>query len=156
MGYVVHMQGVTQITHHVCSCMEWFEPRNPDEWSASEWSSGCRHRAPLNCPNGDGFRPFSKVKLPDTRRAWYNKSMTLSECETACKRNCSCTTYTNIDITTGNGCLMWFDELLDVRTVDECQDLYIRMVVSDLTSKFTRTYSLFLFIFYRCILLVNL
>nr|KAJ0221495.1 hypothetical protein LSAT_V11C200092250 [Lactuca sativa] len=117
-----------------CSCMEGFEPRNPDEWSASEWSSGCRRRTALSCPNGDGFRVFKNVKMPDTRRSWYNRSMTLGECETACKRNCSCTAYANIDIRiNGSGCLLWFDHLMDIRTVDhECQDLYVRMAVSDL------------------------
>ncbi|KAI3705195.1 hypothetical protein L1987_75429 [Smallanthus sonchifolius] len=117
-----------------CSCMEGFEPQNSDEWSASEWSSGCRRRTPLDCPNGDGFRPFKNVKLPDTRHSWYNRSMTLGECTNACKRNCSCTAYANIDITRGgSGCLLWFGDLNDVRTVDESQDLYVRMARSDLT-----------------------
>ncbi|KAI3808984.1 hypothetical protein L1987_24948 [Smallanthus sonchifolius] len=117
-----------------CSCMEGFEPQNPDEWSASEWSSGCRRRTPLDCPNEEGFQVFKNVKLPDTRRSWYNRSMTLGECTNACKRNCSCTAYANIDITMGrSGCLLWSDDLLDVRTVEESQDLYVRMALSDLT-----------------------
>ncbi|KAK1421237.1 hypothetical protein QVD17_23422 [Tagetes erecta] len=119
-----------------CSCMEGFEPRNPNEWSASEWSSGCRRSTPLECPNEDGFRVFKNVKLPDTRRSWYNRSMTLGECLSVCKRNCSCTAYSNIEITRGgSGCLLWFDDLVDVRTVDESQDLYVRMALSNLTIK---------------------
>nr|GEV62444.1 G-type lectin S-receptor-like serine/threonine-protein kinase At4g27290 [Tanacetum cinerariifolium] len=114
-------------------CMEGFVPRNPEEWSASEWSSGCRRKTPLNCPNGDGFRVFKNVKLPDTRRSWYNRNMTLAECGAACELNCSCIAYSTIDITKGNGCLMWFDELMDIRTVDDSQDLYVRMAISDLT-----------------------
>ncbi|PWA85112.1 GPCR kinase [Artemisia annua] len=116
-----------------CSCMEGFVPRNPDEWSASVWSSGCRRKTPLNCPNGDGFRVFKNVKVPDTRHSWYNRNMTLTECGAACERNCSCIAYSTIDITKGNGCLMWFDDLMDVRTVDDSQDLYVRMAISDLT-----------------------
>lgn len=116
-----------------CGCMEGFEPRNPGEWSASEWSSGCRRRTPLDCRNGDGFLVLKNIKMPDTRRSWYNRSMTLGECEKACKRNCSCTAYANIDIRmNGSGCLLWFDDLLDIRTVDESQDLFVRMAVSDL------------------------
>ncbi|KAL8210645.1 hypothetical protein R6Q57_005082 [Mikania cordata] len=118
----------------VCSCMEGFEPQNPDEWSASVWSSGCKRRTPLDCPNGDGFRTFQKVKLPDTRRSWYNKTMTLDECASKCKNNCSCMAYSTIDITNGgSGCAMWFGDLFDVRAVDESQDFYVRMAVSDLT-----------------------
>ncbi|KAJ0771192.1 putative protein kinase RLK-Pelle-DLSV family [Helianthus annuus] len=117
-----------------CSCMEGFEPQNPEEWSVSKWSSGCRRRTPLDCPNKDSFRVFKKVKLPDTQRSWYNTSMTLDECASACKSNCSCTAYANIDFRNGgSGCLLWFDDLMDVRTVDESQDLYVRMALSDLT-----------------------
>ncbi|KAK9063014.1 hypothetical protein SSX86_016884 [Deinandra increscens subsp. villosa] len=119
-----------------CSCMEGFVPQNPDEWSASEWSSGCRRRTPLDCPNAEGFRVFKNIKLPDTRRSWYNRSMTLGECATACKRNCSCTAYANIDIRRGgSGCLLWYGDLFDIRNVDESQDLYVRMAQSDITSK---------------------
>ncbi|KAJ0771182.1 putative S-locus glycoprotein [Helianthus annuus] len=119
-----------------CSCMEGFEPRKPDEWSASEWSRGCRRRTPLDCPNGDGFQVFKNIKLPDTRRSWYNMNMTLDECASACKSNCSCMAYANIYTTNGgSGCLLWFDDLVDVRTVEESQDLYVRMAQSDITSK---------------------
>lgn len=120
-----------------CSCMEGFEPQNPDEWSASKWSSGCRRRTPLECPKEDGFRVFKNIKLPDTRRSWYNRSMTLDECARVCKSNCSCTAYANIEITKygGRGCLLWFHDLMDVRTVEESQDLFVRMALSDLISK---------------------
>ncbi|KAJ0771190.1 putative protein kinase RLK-Pelle-DLSV family [Helianthus annuus] len=117
-----------------CSCMEGFEPRQPADWSASDWSSGCQRRTPLECPKGDGFRVFKNIKLPDTRRSWYNRSMTLDECMSTCKSNCSCIAYANIEITRGgSGCLLWFDDLVDVRTVEEGQDLYVRMSQSDIT-----------------------
>ncbi|KAK9061250.1 hypothetical protein SSX86_018430 [Deinandra increscens subsp. villosa] len=117
-----------------CSCMEGFEPKNPDDWSASQWSSGCRRRTALDCPNGNGFQVFKNVRVPDTRGSWYNWSMTLDECKVSCKRNCSCTAYANIEIVRGgSGCLLWFDELMDVRTVEDGHDLYVRMAVSDIT-----------------------
>ncbi|KAI3793423.1 hypothetical protein L1987_36042 [Smallanthus sonchifolius] len=117
-----------------CSCMEGFEPQNPDEWSASQWSSGCRRRTALDCPNGDGFQVFRNITLPDTRRSWYNRSMTLDECAAACKSNCSCIAYANIEtVNARSGCLIWSDDLIDVRTVDESHDLYVRMAVSDIT-----------------------
>ncbi|GKC33562.1 G-type lectin S-receptor-like serine/threonine-protein kinase, partial [Tanacetum coccineum] len=117
----------------ICSCMEGFEPRNPAKWNASEWSSGCRRRTPLDCPNGDGFQVVKNIKLPDTRRSWYNRNMTLGECATACERNCACAAYANIEITRGgSGCLTWSGNLMDVRTIDESQDLYVRMAISDL------------------------
>ncbi|KAI7753022.1 hypothetical protein M8C21_016777 [Ambrosia artemisiifolia] len=117
-----------------CSCMQGFEPRNPDEWSASVWSSGCRRRTPLDCPTKDGFQEFINVRLPDTRRSWYNMTMTLDECASACKNNCSCIAYSNIYITNGSGCLLWFGDLVDVATVIQSQPLYVRMAQSDITN----------------------
>ncbi|KAI3731016.1 hypothetical protein L1987_62199 [Smallanthus sonchifolius] len=95
--------------HPPCICMPGFEPRNPEEWDASDWSSGCKRKTPLNCGNvnGDGFRRTTGHKAPDTRRSWFNASMTLGECEMACRRNCSCTAYANLDIRNGgSGCLL--------------------------------------------------
>ncbi|MFS7984594.1 putative non-specific serine/threonine protein kinase [Helianthus anomalus] len=82
------------------------------------WSQGCRHTVPLDCEPGEGFNKYSNLKLPDTQRSWYNMTMTLVECEKMCKRNCSCTSYTNANISgSGSGCLLWFGDLLDIRTV---------------------------------------
>ncbi|KAJ9545644.1 hypothetical protein OSB04_025351 [Centaurea solstitialis] len=119
----------------VCSCMGGFEPKHPEEWNVADWSSGCVRKTPLDCGIGDGFHRISGVKVPDTRRSWYNSSMTLGECEMACRKDCSCTAYANVDIRNGgSGCLLWFDELIDVRVYDETQDVYIKMAASDLTS----------------------
>nr|GEV29825.1 G-type lectin S-receptor-like serine/threonine-protein kinase At4g27290 [Tanacetum cinerariifolium] len=77
--------------HPPCTCLEGFEPRFPEEWKASDWSTGCQRKRPLNCGSEYGFQKASRVKLPDTRRSWYNYSMSLRECEMACRMNCSCT-----------------------------------------------------------------
>nr|KAJ0199458.1 hypothetical protein LSAT_V11C600340520 [Lactuca sativa] len=54
--------------------------------------------------------------------------MTLGKCEIACRRNCTCTAYANLDIRKGgSGCLLWFGELMDLKVIEENQDLYIRM-----------------------------
>ncbi|KAJ0725588.1 putative protein kinase RLK-Pelle-DLSV family [Helianthus annuus] len=128
--------GICNINKHPpCSCMQGFEPRHPEEWEGSDWASGCKRKKPLTCGDGkgDGFLKIPGVKVPDTRRSWYNESMTLRECEIACKRNCFCTGYANLDIRNGgSGCLLWLDELLDTRVYDGDQDLYIRMAASEL------------------------
>ncbi|KAK9059789.1 hypothetical protein SSX86_020493 [Deinandra increscens subsp. villosa] len=119
--------------HPPCTCMHGFEPRNQEEWRASDWVSGCIRKRRLKCGDGDVFTKMTRVKLPDTRRSWYNASMTLRECETICKRNCSCTGYANLDIRNGgSGCLLWFNELLDIRDYDVEQDIYIRIAASEL------------------------
>ncbi|KAI3675456.1 hypothetical protein L1987_85046 [Smallanthus sonchifolius] len=62
------------------------------------------------------------------------ETMTLGECEKVCKSNCSCTAYTNSNTSgTGSGCLLWFGDLIDIRTFAETGDtLYIRMPPSEL------------------------
>ncbi|KAI3520122.1 hypothetical protein L1887_09346 [Cichorium endivia] len=118
-----------------CSCLEGFQPRRPNEWNIADWSSGCERITPLACGNGDGFRKISGVKFPDTILSWYNVSMTIDECEAACKRNCSCTAYSSLDIRRGgSGCLLWFNDLMDIRVYDETQELHIRMPASELPS----------------------
>ncbi|KAJ9553674.1 hypothetical protein OSB04_017719 [Centaurea solstitialis] len=123
----------SNLKHPPCSCMEGFEPRFQKQWEVSDWSSGCRPKQPFNCGTGDGFRKLPGVKLPDTRTSWYNVNMTLGECEMACRRNCVCTAYTNLDIRKGgSGCLLWFDDLMDIREYETSQDLYVRLAGSEL------------------------
>ncbi|KAM3302399.1 G-type lectin S-receptor-like serine/threonine-protein kinase [Capsicum chacoense] len=118
-----------------CQCLDKFEPKHPDDWKRSDWSSGCVRRHPLNC-TGDGFLMYSGVKLPDTRNSWFNETMTLDECKEFCLRNCSCTGYANLDIRNGgSGCLLWIGEMVDIRQLSASgQDIYIRMSASDIGS----------------------
>nr|GEY50274.1 S_locus_glycop domain-containing protein [Tanacetum cinerariifolium] len=121
-----------------CSCLEGFEPQHPEEWIIADFTSGCQRIKPLSCGNGDGdgFRNISGVKFPDTNNSWYNQSMTLEECELACKKNCSCTAYASLDIRNGgSGCLLWFSDLMDVRMLEETEVLHIRMPASELTTQ---------------------
>lgn len=117
-----------------CGCLRGFEPTSPDQWNVADWSQGCKRSTPLNCGPDEGFRKFSSIKLPDTQRSWFDLTMKLDECARMCKRNCSCTAYTAQNITgKGSGCLLWFGDLMDIRTFTENgQDLYIRMPASEL------------------------
>ncbi|XP_059441315.1 G-type lectin S-receptor-like serine/threonine-protein kinase At4g27290 isoform X2 [Corylus avellana] len=118
----------------ICSCLEGFLPKSPKAWDSIDWSDGCVRRTPLKCKVGDGFRKQTGVKLPDTSSSWYNKSMTLQECEGMCLKNCSCTAYSTLDVRGGgSGCLLWFGSLVDIREFSEGgQDFYIRMAISEL------------------------
>ncbi|GJS75528.1 G-type lectin S-receptor-like serine/threonine-protein kinase isoform X1 [Tanacetum coccineum] len=88
----------------------------------------------LNCAGGDGFVKQRGVKVPDTRKTWFNVSMNLEECEKVCLRNCNCTAYANSDVRSGgSGCLIWLDALVDIRMYGEDgQDIYVRMAASEL------------------------
>ncbi|KAK3023887.1 hypothetical protein RJ639_042903, partial [Escallonia herrerae] len=118
----------------VCSCLDKFVPKYQEDWANTDWSNGCVRKTPLDCNNGDGFSKYSDIKLPDTKRSWYNASMTLNECKLLCLRNCSCMAYANLDIRAGgSGCLAWFGDLIDIRQFPQGsgQDIYIRVASSD-------------------------
>ncbi|KAM7467318.1 hypothetical protein LguiB_014880 [Lonicera macranthoides] len=118
----------------VCGCLDKFVPKDPTEWERADWSNGCLRRTELDCENGDGFVKYSGFKLPDTRDSWFNRSMSLEECHKVCLGNCSCMAYANLDTREGgSGCLLWFDDLIDMRVMPEDgEDIYIRMASSEL------------------------
>ncbi|OMO90118.1 S-locus glycoprotein [Corchorus olitorius] len=114
-----------------CSCLEGFVPKSPN---SVDWSDGCVRRTPLVCDGeGDGFVKYTRLQLPDTSKSWANKTMSLKECEEMCLANCSCTAFANLDMVSATGCLLWFDELIDMTefTADG-QDLYIRLAKSEI------------------------
>ncbi|KAJ8763630.1 hypothetical protein K2173_003102 [Erythroxylum novogranatense] len=117
----------------VCDCLEGFVPKKKDEWDKLKYSDGCVRKTALNC-SGDGFRMYSGVKLPETRNSWYNKSMSLKDCENMCRINCSCSAYANSDIREeGSGCFLWFNDLIDMRELPvKGQVIYIRMAKSEI------------------------
>ncbi|KEH33072.1 S-locus lectin kinase family protein [Medicago truncatula] len=119
----------------ICKCLEGFMPKFQPEWQLSNWASGCVRKTPLNClDDGDGFLPYTNMKLPDTSTSWYDKSLSLEECKTMCLKNCSCTAYANSDVRDGgSGCLLWFNNIVDMRKhPDVGQDIYIRLASSEL------------------------
>ncbi|XP_004509980.1 G-type lectin S-receptor-like serine/threonine-protein kinase At4g27290 [Cicer arietinum] len=119
-----------------CECLKGYVPKFPDQWNISYWSNGCVTKIKSVCGNNNtsGFLKYGEMKLPDTSSSWYNKSMNLVECQKSCMKNCSCTAYANMDIRRGgSGCLLWFDDLVDMRLISQWgQDLYIRVPSSEL------------------------
>nr|GLL48985.1 G-type lectin S-receptor-like serine/threonine-protein kinase At4g27290 [Ipomoea trifida] len=123
----------------VCGCFEKFTKNN--RGGLEYWSNGCRRRKPLKCKNGtEGFKKYSRVKWPDTKHSWFNTTMNLTECELKCLRNCSCTAYSNLDISNGgSGCLLWFNDLIDIRVMPQNgQDIYIKLDSSELPEPITK------------------
>ncbi|KAK3023714.1 hypothetical protein RJ639_042724 [Escallonia herrerae] len=119
----------------ICSCLAGYVPTSAQEWDLLIWSGGCVRKVPLGCPAGEGFIALERVKKPDLLQYWINPSMTLQECEVECLKNCSCTAYANSNVTGGgSGCLLWFEDLVDIRKLDEAANnkLYIRVPASDL------------------------
>lgn len=117
-----------------CDCLKGFEPKLSKDWDVLDWSGGCVRKDPHICHNGEGFVKFTGLKLPDASQFRVNVSMTIEDCEAECLKNCSCTAYAKFDIIgTGNGCVTWYGDLIDIRQVPQYgQDLYVRMAASAL------------------------
>jgi hypothetical protein len=141
----------------VCACLKGFVSKSRKDQNSVEWSDGCVRRTPLECNGGDGFLKYTEMKLPDTSSSWFNKTMSLEECEGFCLKNCTCTAYSNLDIRgKGSGCLLWFgnlNDMFDMRIYSQSgQDLYVRMANSELGTFYfflgKKSYSAALFLFH--------
>ncbi|KAB1670992.1 hypothetical protein [Gossypium barbadense] len=123
----------------ICSCSKGFKPRNAEEWSRGNWSSGCFRTTPLQCQrdnnNGsggahqsdDGFLKLKTMKAP----AFPDQSSIINgECKDQCMKNCSCVAYA---YDAGIGCMFWSGDLIDVQKFPtRGVDLYIRLSSSEL------------------------
>ena len=118
----------------VCQCLEGFKPKSQETWNPDEWSKGCVRKTQLSCQDKVGFKKFVGLKLPDTANFWRNGSMNLEECRVKCLNNCSCTAYSNSNLSdVGSGCAIWYGDLIDIRQIPAGgQDLYIRMLASEI------------------------
>ncbi|XP_017424493.1 G-type lectin S-receptor-like serine/threonine-protein kinase At4g27290 [Vigna angularis] len=117
----------------ICECLQGFTPKFQAKWDSHDWSGGCVRRTNLSCDYGDWFKEYTGIKLPETSSSWFDRSLSLKECETLCLRNCSCTAYANSDIRDGgSGCLLWFHDIADMRKhPDRGQEIHIRLPFSE-------------------------
>ncbi|XP_049382993.1 G-type lectin S-receptor-like serine/threonine-protein kinase At1g61500 [Solanum stenotomum] len=118
----------------ICKCMVGFKPKNQVAWELRDGSNGCVRFHKLDCKT-DRFNILRNMKLPDTTNSFVDTNMNLDECEAMCMKNCSCTAYTNSNISgSGSGCVIWSTELIDMRqyaAAEGGQVLYVRVASSD-------------------------
>ncbi|XP_028103670.1 receptor-like serine/threonine-protein kinase SD1-8 [Camellia sinensis] len=111
--------------HPFCSCLQGFEPKDQNSLNLGNWTGGCARKMALTCDLGDWFFKFERTKLPDYSISLGN--MTVSQCESKCRDNCSCTAYAyaNMSGETTVHCMNWFGDLMDLKGNDyHGKDLY--------------------------------
>ncbi|TYG81861.1 hypothetical protein ES288_D01G039300v1 [Gossypium darwinii] len=121
----------------ICSCLKGFKPRNAEEWSRGNWSSGCFRTTPLQCQrdnnNGSGAGQsddgFLEMKMMNVPAFPDRSSIVNGECKDQCLKNCSCVAYA---YDSSIGCMMWSGDLIDVKESSRGVDLYIRLPASEL------------------------
>ncbi|KAI9082794.1 hypothetical protein K1719_035251 [Acacia pycnantha] len=117
----------------ICSCLDGFEPKNPEEWNKQNWTNGCIRKAPLQCDkrikNGsqDGFKELVNMKTPNFLE---RLQVPAENCSRNCLQNCSCTAYEYDALI---GCMSWSVKLIDTQTfASGGVDLYIHLANSEL------------------------
>nr|XP_011461962.1 PREDICTED: G-type lectin S-receptor-like serine/threonine-protein kinase At4g27290 [Fragaria vesca subsp. vesca] len=112
-----------------CKCLTGFTPKIQEQWDVGNWEGGCIREKNLTCDDHDeGFTKFEKLKLPDHSIMLYKGS--ISECESECLWNCSCTVYAYMNVSqfSPGRCFKWFGDLMDlVENHTHGKDLYIRV-----------------------------
>nr|GMD86514.1 receptor-like serine/threonine-protein kinase SD1-8 [Ipomoea batatas] len=84
-----------------------FKPRNQQAWDLRGGSEGCFRVHESVCET-DRFLTLEYMKLPETTSAFVDAAMSLDECKEMCVKDCSCTAYTNSNISDGgSGCIIW-------------------------------------------------
>ncbi|CAN6250295.1 unnamed protein product [Urochloa humidicola] len=125
-----------------CRCLRGFSHASPSAWN-QDTLAACRRDVKLQCSSDggttDGFVLVKEVKLPDTHNASVDMGITMKECKRRCLADCSCLAYAAADIRGGgvpSGCVIWTDNIMDLRYVDHGQDLYLRLAKSELDKDF--------------------
>ncbi|KAK4485148.1 hypothetical protein RD792_007761, partial [Penstemon davidsonii] len=99
-----------------CSCVKGFVPKDDEEWSRGNWSSGCIRRRKFECRGRiqNSFVQVERVKLPDF--VDFVGSEDGKDCEKRCRENCSCVAYAFVS---GINCMIWNQDLVDVQQFEE-------------------------------------
>ncbi|KAI9403352.1 hypothetical protein POPTR_001G414677v4 [Populus trichocarpa] len=99
----------------------------------------CERKLTLDWQRGEGFLKLGRTKLPDLIEFRLVESVNFNECETECFKNCSCAAYTHSNTSgAGNGCIMWFGDLIDIREQSRTlmgQDIFMRVPTSELVGE---------------------
>ncbi|PVH35118.1 hypothetical protein PAHAL_7G108600 [Panicum hallii] len=136
----------TGSSNQPCECMETFSRTSPPDWELGDRTRGCSRSTPLDCSGNrssssastDVFHPMESVTLPYGPQS-VQDAATRSECERACRSNCSCTAYS----IQGSKCSVWHGELFSVNKNDGIEisaedTLYIRLAAGDFPTAASR------------------
>ncbi|XP_024992414.1 G-type lectin S-receptor-like serine/threonine-protein kinase At1g61480 [Cynara cardunculus var. scolymus] len=118
----------------ICECLKGFVPQSKDEWSKSNWTTGCVRRSELLCEkNGsslasgktkpDKFWMLRGIKLPDHHQ--YFPYTDTNGCQRLCLGNCSCKAYAYVE---GIDCMIWTEDFMDTKQFSSGgENLFLRL-----------------------------
>ncbi|KAH7650875.1 Non-specific serine/threonine protein kinase protein [Dioscorea alata] len=69
----------------ICSCLQGFKPKSPQEWPLMDAMPGCERLTELDCKNkSDGFMVVTLAALPETINASLYPNISQNECRGRC------------------------------------------------------------------------
>ncbi|KAK9946050.1 hypothetical protein M0R45_011532 [Rubus argutus] len=98
------------------------------EDSAGGNTGSCFSSIPSKCDNGASFSQVHGL-LPSTSNTSGSLNMLITDCETFCKNNCSCTAFASVQSgQTGSGCQLYYGSKQDLLKIIEKREglIYIR------------------------------
>uniref|UniRef100_A0A0D9XZV4 non-specific serine/threonine protein kinase n=1 Tax=Leersia perrieri TaxID=77586 RepID=A0A0D9XZV4_9ORYZ len=117
--------------YRLYNCLRRFKPwSSRKHWSLQhERGHRCIRVTNLTWDHGDGFFFMNWMKLPDVTRATLYADISLEQYRQVCLKNCSCQAYAVPNINRGvhQGCVIWGDDLLDMRRSLHLVRLYFTM-----------------------------
>ncbi|CAA7035964.1 unnamed protein product [Microthlaspi erraticum] len=122
----------------ICSCIQGFRPVDQQAWQVKDFTLGCERKRPLTCNEDVFLNLTSKMNMPDSKRTIAVPEIGLEECHKRCLANCNCTAVSYTDTykpSGGWGCVMWTGKLVDLRSMEQGQDLYVKIASPDLGGK---------------------
>ncbi|KMZ58983.1 S-locus receptor kinase (SRK) [Zostera marina] len=117
-----------------CDCFPGYRPKSNNSWINRDYSQGCVMKKKLNCVNGENnFLFIENIKIPNTINSSIDRNITLDACKIRCLNNCSCLAYASFYILPNKGCILWFGDLIDTKTLDgNGQKIYLRLPSSEI------------------------
>ncbi|KAM0869181.1 hypothetical protein ACQ4PT_040837 [Festuca glaucescens] len=117
-----------------CQCLDGFEPVD-----GINFSKGCLRKQTLKCSKQSHFVALSGMTVPD--KFYHIRNRSSEECAAECSRNCSCMAYAYANLSSvrpmgdPSRCLVWSEELTDVKNGLDGENLYLRLTDSHVEKK---------------------
>ncbi|RZC46372.1 hypothetical protein C5167_039324 [Papaver somniferum] len=121
-----------QNSTRLCTCMQGFKERFPEDRNLNDSTGGCKRKTSLKCGDQASYSLTRNMELPANVQSLEVENF--EECKSACSSTCSCKAYAYAS----DGCSLWDGDLLNVQQLSPGEtggrDFYLRLDPSDILS----------------------
>ncbi|XP_026392412.1 G-type lectin S-receptor-like serine/threonine-protein kinase At4g27290 isoform X1 [Papaver somniferum] len=121
-----------QNSTRLCTCMQGFKERFPEDRNLNDSTGGCKRKTSLKCGDQAFYSLMRNMELPANVQSLEVENF--EECKSACSSTCFCKAYAYAS----DGCSLWDGDLLNVQQLSPGEtggrDFYLRLDPSDILS----------------------